>query len=310
MDIGIFLRGFEDVDFETALAIVSNLGVTLVEIPVHKDAPHFTLDDLVKEEIRTYLKKLLERYRLGISALDIHRESQLVLGPHGRLTEHFYKGSQEEQIAYGIERAKQAAKIAALLEVPVIVGYCGCPDFSAFHPWPRADIWDSYRQVFMERWNNIMDFYKREGVKFAHEINLQQYIYNTEMALSALNWLNSHQSWGYNLDPAHFLQLGLDIGTFVKNLGDRIYYVHAHDGEFLRDRLLYSGWLVSGDFRRPNRAFRFRIPGRGMTSWQTLISDLKTVKYNGVTSIEFDDPTIGRDEGIKEAIEFLKPLIS
>jgi len=303
------LRGFEDVNFESTLSTVSSLGATSVEIPIHKDAPHFTLDNLLERDKRVYLKKMLQRYNLKLSALDIHRESQLVLGPYGELTQHIYKGSPAEQMEYGIKRTKQAAQIAALLEVPTVVGYCGCPDFSAFHPWPRADVWDSYEQIFIERWSKIIDIYEQEGVKFSHEINLQQYIYNTEMAISALSWLNYRESWGYTLDPAHFLQLGLDVSTFVKELGTRIYHVHAHDGEFLRERLLYSGWLVSGDFRKPSRAFRFRIPSKGMTSWETLISELKTVRYDGVINIEFDDPTIGREEGIREAINFLSPFV-
>jgi sugar phosphate isomerase/epimerase len=96
---------------------------------------------------------------------------------------------------------------------------------------------------------------------------------------------------------------------FVKKLGSRIYSVHAKDGELVKENLDYSGSAATGDWRRFDRGFRFRVVGWGQIDWRRLITALIMTKYDHVLSVEHEDPWLNRTDGCRKAINFLRPLI-
>jgi sugar phosphate isomerase/epimerase len=97
--------------------------------------------------------------------------------------------------------------------------------------------------------------------------------------------------------------------VFVKKLGDRIYHVHAKDGEIVEENMSYSGSAATGDWRRFDRGFRFRVVGWGNVPWKRFLTALVMIKYDYVVSVEHEDPWLNRTDGIQKAINFLKPLI-
>jgi len=84
---------------------------------------------------------------------------------------------------------------------------------------------------FVERWGEILDTFKKEGVKFAHEPHPNEYVYNVETALKSVELMGGRPEWGFNFDPANIVIMGIDPVIFVQELGDRIYHAHAKDGE-------------------------------------------------------------------------------
>jgi sugar phosphate isomerase/epimerase len=163
--------------------------------------------------------------------------------------------------------------------------------------------------AFIERWSEILDTFSECGVKFAHECHPKQYAYNTETAELTVRLLNARPEWGFNLDPANLLLGGVDPTLFVQLLGNRIYHVHAKDGELVPHNLRRSGLLAHGDWGRIDRGFRFRVPGWGDIEWKKLITELSLVGYDYVIAVEHEDATMSRQDGISKAIEYLKPLI-
>ncbi len=97
--------------------------------------------------------------------------------------------------------------------------------------------------------------------------------------------------------------------AFIQALGDRIYHVHVKDGEIVKHNVGRSGMFAHGDWQRIDRGFRFRIPGWGDVPWKRVITELRLVNYDYVLSLEHEDATMSRQDGVTKAYNFLKPLI-
>lgn len=121
--------------------------------------------------------------------------------------------------------------------------------------------------------------------------------------------LDNRPEWGFNLDPANLMLAGVDPVYFAQALGDRIFHVHAKDGEVVPHNVRKSGLLAHGDWGRIDRGFRFRIPGWGDIPWKKLITELRLINYDYVLSVENEDATMGGAEGVFKAYQYLKPLI-
>lgn len=310
MKIGLTLYTiYNHLTLDEALQRVANYGYETVEFSVDKAGGTVDLDEILKNNIARELRRKVQDFGLEISAIGNQAEGLLVLGPHNNDTDVFFKGTPSEKIQYGMERMQTTAQAANALEVPVVCGMCGCEDYSRWFPWPNESGWDDMADVFVERWSKILDVYKTYGVKFAHECHPKQFAYNTETAELTVSLLEGHESWGFNLDPANLMLAGVDPVVFVQRLGDRIYHVHAKDGEIVEHNIRYSGLLAHGDWTRPNRGFRFRVPGWGNVSWRSIITELQLAGYDYVLSVEHEDPTMSREDGIEKGIAYLKPLI-
>jgi sugar phosphate isomerase/epimerase len=97
-----------------------------------------------------------------------------------------------------------------------------------------------------------------------------------------------------NFDPSHLTWLGIDPVAVIAPYADRILHVQAKDVEIdrrRRDRLSVFGNAI-------DRAadpwvsgwWRYRIPGLGEVDWPALVSALSTAGYDGVVSVEHEDP--------------------
>ncbi|MEJ2601430.1 MAG: hypothetical protein P8Z00_24095 [Anaerolineales bacterium] len=104
MKIGLFTATFLDMQLEEVYKLASGLGYESVELPAFSDNPHLDIEDIVKGDNASNLKKLTQSYGLSISALANHPEGQIVLGPYGKDTDAIYKGTKEEKIKFGTER--------------------------------------------------------------------------------------------------------------------------------------------------------------------------------------------------------------
>jgi len=96
---------------------------------------------------------------------------------------------------------------------------------------------------------------------------------------------------------------------FVQELGERIFHVHAKDGEIVEHNVSRSGIQPTGKWNRIDRGFRFRIPGWGSVPWKRLLTELRLVNYDYVISYEHEDVVMSREDGMEKTIEFLRPLI-
>jgi len=309
MKIGVFTFLYNDTPLEKVLRYVSGLGYESVELPAWRGS-HFNIERVLNGGAQE-VKRLIERYNLTISGISNHYEGQLVLGPHDSSTDFIYEGTAEEKIRYGVERMKKTAEAAKLLDVPVVNGFIGCPNWGAWYTFPAEyeRIYNGFFEVFTERWGEVLDHFAANGVKFAHEVHPQELAYNVETAEMAVKAINGRREFGFNFDPSHLVWQLIDPVVFIKRFGDRIYHSHAKDGELVKENLPISGVIPTGSWMRMSRGFRFRVPGWGDVPWRRVITALVEVGYDHVLSFEHEDPVMSREDGLEKALEFLKPLI-
>ncbi len=308
MKLGICAQVLYDLPFERALVTAAELGLTAIELAVDRSNPFFDLEEAVDGGWRRIAAQV-RRSGLIISALSNHQEGQLLLGPYHRDTDHVHPGSAEEKARFAAHRLQLTALLAERLEVKVVCAFTGCEDYSRWFPWPATDGFERMGPVYRERILPVLDHFGRHGVKFAHECHPKQLAYNLESAIWALQLVDEHPALGFNFDPANLLLAGMDPALFIVELGSRICHVHAKDGELVPHAIQRSGLLAHGAWGRPNRGFRFRVPGWGDLNWRRLITELHVTGYDGVLAIEHEDPTMGRLEGVRQAACYLAPLL-
>ncbi|WP_146548498.1 sugar phosphate isomerase/epimerase family protein [Rummeliibacillus suwonensis] len=307
MKLGLFTRVYQDLEIEEAFPKIMEHGIEYIEVVSNRGSKHLDLDKALTKDYFNNYTNVLQKNSLKISALTIHRDSQLVLGPHGAATQRFYPGSAEEQIEYGIKRAKLAADVAKEYGVSQVIGYLGCQNFSDYYPWPNKDGWDNQLKMAYERWMPILEYYEKQGVVFAHEVGPQQIAYDIETTIRVTELLDSNLL-KLCLDPSNMILMGVNPELFIEHLGEKIVNVHGKDAE-ITYKHPFSGSLPHGDLSRPDRGIRFRIPGWGDVQWKKVLSALKLIGYNQMISIEFEDPIVSEEEGVKKSIDYLKPLL-
>lgn len=308
MQLGLCLQALYHLPFGEALRAAKDLGVEAVELPVDGSSPFVDLEAALSGGWRGIAREV-EAAGLFISALSNHQEGQLLLGPHGEDTDGTFEGSAEEKARFAAKRLRQTAQLASLLKVGTVCAFTGCQDYSRWFPWPLSDGYERMAPTLQERLLPVLEAYREQGVGLALECHPRQFAYNLETALWVLELVENHPALGFNLDPANLLLAGMDPIVFVAELGHRILHVHAKDGEAVAHNLRRSGLLAHGSWQRPDRGFRFRIPGWGDIRWKALITELQLAGYRGVLAVEHEDPSMSQEEGLARAVQYLKPLI-
>jgi sugar phosphate isomerase/epimerase len=138
------------------------------------------------------------------------------------------------------------------------------------------------------------------------------------------NLAYSPELWGWmaqlglylNYDPSHLVWLGIDpLAALLPHL-DRVLHVQAKDvevDEAARNRYGVFGQVVD---RSPWESgwWRYRIPGLGQVAWRRIVDALYEAGYDGVVSVEHEDPVWSGDptrvrQGLVIAERTLGPLI-
>jgi sugar phosphate isomerase/epimerase len=308
MKLGFFTANYTEKPLEQVAKMAAQNGYEALEIPAYDGNGQFDLDDVINGGADK-VKKMVKSHGLFISALSNHADSLLIMGPHGVDTDTIFKGTKQEKIDFGIKSLLKTAQAANALEVPVVNGFTGIENFGRYFPFPHANGWSDMEKEFTEKFVPILDKFNEYGVKFAVEPHPNNFIYDIHTAQRAIELVDQHPNLGFNLDPANLIYLGLKVENFIDRLGDRIFHVHAKDGEIVDHNLATGGILMQGEWQRLDRAFRFRIPGWGSVPWKRIITELSMVGYNYVLSYEHEDVTMSRADGVEKTAHFLKPLL-
>ncbi|MCL2220781.1 MAG: sugar phosphate isomerase/epimerase [Oscillospiraceae bacterium] len=309
MKIGFVTQNYSEKPLEEVAKMVSERGYEALEIATYDGNGQCDTQEWLKNGKAAAMRKMIESYGLSISALSNHADSLLIMGPHGADTDGIFKGTKEEKIKFGTESLIASAQLANELEVDVVIGFTGVENFGRYFPFPYPKGWEYEEQCFAEHFVPIFDKFKEYGVKFAVEPHPNNFIYDIHTSLRALELADNHPCLGFNLDPANIIYLGLHVESYINALKDRIFTVHAKDGEIVAHNIGYGGILMQGSWQRLDRTYRFRIPGWGSVEWKKVITELAMVGYNGVLSYEHEDVTMSRADGMDKTIEFLKPLL-
>jgi sugar phosphate isomerase/epimerase len=129
------------------------------------------------------------------------------------------------------------------------------------------------------------------------------------------DWMTGLGLW-LNFDPSHLVWLGIDPLPALLGHLDRVLHVQAKDVEVhatARNRYGVFGQVVD---KQPwvSGWWRYRIPGLGEVDWRRIVDALREAGYDGVVSVEHEDPVWSGDparvrRGLAIAEATLAPLI-
>ncbi len=123
------------------------------------------------------------------------------------------------------------------------------------------------------------------------------------------------KAMGINFDPSHLIRMGIDPLRFVKEFAGSVYHVHGKDTELFSENLYEYGHEQPPTFAKEmgfgSLAWRYCIPGHGITGWGRVFSTLKEAGYAGCVSIELEDMNFNGTEagekfGILQGAHFLE----
>jgi sugar phosphate isomerase/epimerase len=312
MKIGLFTVLFNDKPLEEVADYAAGLGYEMFELAAWRGSNHFDTDRAAEDPAYAKgIKKMLAERGIEISGLSNHLFSQMVLPfSDASLDEWAGTSDKEEMVKLGTEHIIKTAQVASELEVPIVNGFFGSTVWESWYIWPpqRLAVYEAGWDLFVERWNPILDEFAKLGVRFAHEVHPTEIAYNVYTAEEAIKRLD-RDDWGFNFDPSHLIWQMIDPVVFIKKFGNRIFHAHAKDWELQKDILHIDGVTGTGSWQRPDRAARYRVPGWGDVEWKRVMTALLEVGYDYVLSFEHEDPVMSEEDGCEQCISFLKPLI-
>ena len=309
MKLGVMANVFMDKKWEDACKAAKDAGLSAIEPGSggFVGKAHCNPQELLKDS--DLLKGWLDAVKkngLEISAFACHGN---MLHPDKKVA--------DEHIA----DFETTIQLASKTGVKVINGFAGCPGANEQSrdpnwitcPWPPyfgdAVNWQWEKKV-IPFWKDMAGKLKNAGVVIALEMHPGDVVYNTE-ALLKLRAAVGEQIC-CNFDPSHLFWQGMDPIICIKRLGDAIKHVHAKDSKVDDSVVEFRGvndWKHYGDIA--NRAWTFRTVGygHGAEFWNEFVSTLRLTGYDGVISIEHEDPLMSANEGLTKAISFLQNVL-
>jgi sugar phosphate isomerase/epimerase len=306
--IGMITDSLADADFDTMLATAARLDLDMLEFGCGNwsKAPHIRLDQLLDSApARREFRARLAAHGIAISALNCSG-NPLHPGPSG---------------GHHAEVTKKTIRLAGLLEVDCVVMMSGCPgapgDTHAnwiTTEWPpevRDILRWQWNEVLIPYWRDLVAYTKTQSVsKLCLELHGYQNVYN----VATLQRLREAvgDTVGANLDPSHLLWMGADPLAAAHALGDAIYYVHAKDTRINPAIAGINGVIDTtpgSDFQ--HRAWSYITLGRGHGEpwWRDFVAALAAAGYEGVLSIEHEDPAQTPVAGVEESVALLRRVL-
>jgi sugar phosphate isomerase/epimerase len=120
-----------------------------------------------------------------------------------------------------------------------------------------------------------------------------------------------------NYDPSHLVWMGIDPVEALRPYVDKVAHAQAKDVQTFPERRNHFGWPGRA-VHRPDPWdvgwWRYRVPGLGEVDWRRVVDTLYEGGFDGVLSVEHEDPVWGGTEarietGLRVAHGTLRPLL-
>jgi sugar phosphate isomerase/epimerase len=120
-----------------------------------------------------------------------------------------------------------------------------------------------------------------------------------------------------NYDPSHLVWMGIDPVEALRPYVDKVAHAQAKDVQTFPERRNRFGWPGRA-VHRPDPWdvgwWRYRVPGLGEVDWRRVVDTLYEGGFDGVLSVEHEDPVWGGAEdrveiGLQVARRTLRPLL-
>jgi sugar phosphate isomerase/epimerase len=217
---------------------------------------------------------------------------------------------------------RDTIRLAAALGVDRVVALAGCPagvtgdrvpHFSGGGWLPYLEsIHDAQWEWSVEPyWSALADFARHEHpqLRVCLELHPGTVVYNVE-TFSRIARLGD--AIAANIDPSHFMWMGMDAVAVIEKIGRRAAHCHGKDVAFSPANLAVNGLL---DHRWPRPAeempWNFAVVGRGKDAawWNGFVAALAAHGTAHTIAIEHEDPFIGPESGIGEAALLLSRAV-
>lgn len=217
------------------------------------------------------------------------------------------------------ERAAVNAHVAACIDAAALLG---CPTVGTFigrHPGRTvAENLRDAEQLFPP----LVDRAGEKGVKLMIENCVMEgwhpdgYPGNLAYSPELWEWMFDLGLY-LNYDPSHLMWMGIDPVEALKPYVDRVPHAQAKDIQLFPEKRHRYGWPGKAVVREDPFDvgwWRYRVPGLGDVDWRRVVDTLYEGGFDGVLSVEHEDPVWGGTEdkvhtGLRVAHQALRPLI-
>ncbi len=308
--IGVFDPAFPDLTTDQLVDKYASMGVEAAEIgtggyPNNKHCPMpELLDDPAK--LRAWRKKF-----------DDHNIQIATLSCHGNPV-HPDRNIAERDAA----TVRQTVLLAEKLGVKVIVGFSGCPGGNPndtnpnwiTYRWPpeyaAAQDWQ-WKEKVVPYWKQAAKFARDHGVRrLALEMHPNFVVYNPLTLLKLRDAVG--EEIGANNDLSHLFWQGCDPVEVIHLLGKQgaIFHAHMKDTVLFPDKVGKYGVLnfifEKQDLKTASDAFRAVGYGHSASAWKDIMRAYMDVGYEGIFSVENEDPILSGEVGVERALYVLK----
>ena len=308
--IGVFDPAFPDLTVDQLVEKYSSLGVEAAEIGTggYPNNKHCPIDDLLADsgKLNAWRKKFEDR-NIRIATLSCHGNPV-----------HPDKTHADRDA----ETFRKTVLLAEKLDVKVIVGFSGCPGANPTdanpnwitYRWPpeyaAAQDWQ-WKEKVVPYWKGAAKFAREHGVhRLALEMHPNFMVYNPFTLLKLREAVG--EEIGANNDLSHLFWQGCDPIEVIHMLGKEGAIFHAH----MKDTVLYKKKVEKygvlnfvfekGDLKHASDAFRAVGYGHSATLWKEIIRAYMDVGYEGILSVENEDPILSGEVGVERALYVLK----
>ncbi len=316
--VTLFTGQWADLPLEELVDKVKGFGYDGVELACWGD--HFDVKQALDDP--DYCKNrwsMLNQKGLGVWAISTHLVGQAVCDRiderhEGILPPHVWGDGDPEGVRQRAaqelkDTARAARKLADVVGHDIVVnGFTGSSIWHLLYSFPPLSpgMIDAGYKDFADRWNPILDVFDQVNVKFGLEVHPTEIAFDIASAGRALEAIGRREAFGFNYDPSHLGYQGVDYVEFIRQFSDRIYHVHMKDvywSSVPRMSGVFGGHLSFGDARR---YWDFRSLGRGSINFEEIMRALNQIGYQGPLSVEWEDSGMDREQGAREACQFVK----
>ena len=313
MRVGLFTDGLAHLERREALQWCAARGIEDLEMGVGTWSPRPHLD------LARLLAEPAERDRLQ-GELREHGQRLSCVNAAGNPLAPAAAARAEAQAAL-----RGAIELAALLGVDTVVTMSGCPggrgagDSTGVFAvsWLCCDdepLWEwQFREHVVPFWRELSAWAATAapGLRICLELHPGLTIFGAE-SFARLR-AEVGPNIGINLDPSHFWWQGVDPLAIVEAHGDAIGFAHGKDTLLHPERIRVNGLL---DARYPDR------PGHGLLALRgrrrrpaarRVVGPARRAAgagYDGVVSIEHEDPTLSPEASIEASAVALREALA
>jgi len=310
--IGVFDPVYANLSLDAMLEKVTALGLEAMEIGTggYPNNKHCPLDDLIadKSKAKAWVKKFEDK-GIRVATLSCHGN------PVHPNAQHAAKDA---------DTFRKTVLLAEMLEVKVIVGFSGCPGGTPQDTQPN---WITYRwppeysEMLQWQWKEKVIPYWKEAAKYARERGIKRLafemhpnfvVYNPRTLLKLREAVG--EEIGANNDLSHLFWQGCDPVEVIRFLGKEgaIFHAHMKDTVLFPENLAKYGVLNfasdKNDLAQASATFRAVGYGHSASLWKSVVQAYMDIGYEGILSIENEDPILPGEVGVERAAYVLKNI--